>query len=460
MLDLHGISRESFDLIVDEEVSGQETYEKKYVHPEKPGGQSGVTIGIGYDCGYYSPATIRNDWEGKIPHTMVEALATQAAGLKGDAALAPCNRLRGLVTVPWDAAIDVFSNVSIPKYMAATSRGLPNYDDLPPDCKGALLSLVYNRGASFQQAGDRYSEMRAIRAAMIAGKLNSIPGLFRSMARLWTAKSVRGVALRREHEARLFEQGLKTIASPLADIPDVDEDDAATKPFQDEDNANVRAIEDGTADNPVNDVDPQALPPFLRKKPTAPGRLNIQPHQGRYDVSVEVVQRELDAMGYHEVGDIDGLWGGKTAAAIKAFFTDRGTMQQSGLPAVAEMGQTLNDEISKAKAEGFSRPIDPSRANAKPADIAPKNEVVRVSLWSKLYAKIATGAAALGIGGSSVSQIYSSAQGAISPVRQALKDVPPELWLGILGLVSLLVWYATSRTANAATKDYNTGRTN
>lgn len=237
MLDLHGISRESFDLIVDEEVSGRAVYEKKYVRPEKPGGASGVTIGIGYDCGYSSAATIRKDWAGKIHDDMIEALATQAAGKTGDEALAPCAHLRDLVSVPWDAAIDVFSNVSIPKYMSATRKGLPGYDALTPDCKGALLSLVYNRGASFQKAGDRYREMRGVRAAMVSGNLTAIPDLLRSMARLWTAKSVRGVALRREHEARLFERGLASVAqAPATDsVPDTDRDDAdetaGTAPF-------------------------------------------------------------------------------------------------------------------------------------------------------------------------------------------------------------------------------------
>ena len=157
-------------------------------------------------------------------------------------------------------------------------------------------------------------------------------------------------------------------------------------------------------------------------------------------------------MGYHEVGEIDGLWGGKTAAAIKAFFTDRGVTE------TAEMGQTLYDEIGRAKSEKFSRPIAPARANAKPTDISPKVETVRVSLWSKLWAQIAAGAAALGIGGSSISQVYSSAQGVLSPVRETLKSVPPEAWLGVIGVAAVLVWYATSRAAQAATKDYNTGR--
>ncbi|MGD5523864.1 hypothetical protein QUS88_22505, partial [Xanthomonas citri pv. citri] len=121
MLDLHGISRASFDLIVEEEVSGREAYERKYIRPETPGGASGVTVGIGYDCGYYSASQIRQDWGGHLPPAMVKALAI-CAGIKGDAAYAACEQVKHLVSVPWDAAIAVFSEVSFPKYLASTRK--------------------------------------------------------------------------------------------------------------------------------------------------------------------------------------------------------------------------------------------------------------------------------------------------------------------------------------------------
>lgn len=207
MLDLHGISQESFDLIVGFEVSSRATYEKTYRHPERPGGASGITVGIGYDCGYSSAAVIRQDWAGKIPDATVSVLCG-VAGLTGNRAQAQLSRVRPLVDVPWGAALDVFSNVSIPKYLKSTVGSLPNFEELSPTCKGILLSLVYNRGASFNAAGDRYREMRNIKALMTASKFAGIPAELRSMKRLWTTPSVRGVAIRREQEARMFEQGL------------------------------------------------------------------------------------------------------------------------------------------------------------------------------------------------------------------------------------------------------------
>lgn len=206
MIDLHGISQDAFDLIVSSEVSGRAAYERGYRRPERPGGQSGITVGIGYDCGYATAAVIRQDWSGKIADAMVAALCG-VAGLKGAAAQNRLACVRGKVDVPWGAALDVFSNVSIPKYLRSC-HALEHFDELPPDCKGVLLSLVYNRGASFSQPGPRYAEMRAIRADMAARRFADIPRQLRGMKRLWTAASVRGVAIRREQEARLFERGL------------------------------------------------------------------------------------------------------------------------------------------------------------------------------------------------------------------------------------------------------------
>jgi hypothetical protein len=207
-VDLHGISQESFEFIVNSEVSSRAMYEKTYHRPERPGGQSGITVGIGYDCGYSSADTIRSDWAGLISDSMIEALAG-TAGLQGDRAQARLAAVRPLVDIPWDAAIEVFSKVSIPKYLKSTRNALgPHFDELPPDCKGVLLSLVYNRGASFNTDGDRYREMRAIKAHVATGEFGKIPAELRSMKRLWQTPSVRGVAIRREAEARLFEKGL------------------------------------------------------------------------------------------------------------------------------------------------------------------------------------------------------------------------------------------------------------
>ena len=198
-------SQAAVDMIVGFEVTSQATYTAKYRPPTWPGGESGVTIGIGYDCGYSTPSQIRSDWSDQLPAGMVDALAG-AAGLKGLAAQRATQSLRGAVSVPWAAAMAVFMNRDMPKWEGILSTTLPNTDLLPPDCFGALVSLIYNRGASFTAQGDRYLEMRQIHANMGAKNFDAIPDNIDAMCRLWP--NVVGLRDRRKQEAALFKRGL------------------------------------------------------------------------------------------------------------------------------------------------------------------------------------------------------------------------------------------------------------
>lgn len=202
------ISDEARDLIVAEEVSSEQAYKARYQHPEWPGGSSGLTIGIGYDvgAGVHARDQLWGDWKGHIPDDMIRAMEP-AIGVTGGAANGLVQRLHNKITVPWDAAIAVFDDVDVPRWYRICKQHLPNFETLSPDCRGALVSLAYNRGASFEKDGERYAEMRAIRVHMSNSDFARIPGDFRSMKRLWPNKSMRGLVLRREHEARLFERG-------------------------------------------------------------------------------------------------------------------------------------------------------------------------------------------------------------------------------------------------------------
>lgn len=198
-------SQTAINLIVGEEVSSKAAYEVHYQHPDWPGGASGVTIGIGYDCGYSTPDIIHADWSDKLPPAMVHALEG-VAGIHGSPAHAVAHELRATVTVPWDAAMAVFIQRDMPKWERIVAHALPNTDKLSPDSFGALVSLAYNRGASFDLAGDRYTEMRGIKALMAAEQFDRIPDEFIAMKRLWPGMV--GLQNRREHEAALFRKGL------------------------------------------------------------------------------------------------------------------------------------------------------------------------------------------------------------------------------------------------------------
>jgi hypothetical protein len=213
------------NLILREEVSGKDAYDKLYRRPEWPGGSSGVTIGIGYDigAGVSDKAQLWSDWRGRIPDHMIAALEP-AIGVTGERARALTVRLRNQVDVPWDAAMAVFEQVDIPRWYATCDKALPNFERLSPDCKGALVSLAYNRGASFWKQWDpgdpldRYREMRAIRQHMTERRFERIPDEFRSMKRLWKGKGLDGLLARRDREAALFEAGLRQSQAP-APVP-------------------------------------------------------------------------------------------------------------------------------------------------------------------------------------------------------------------------------------------------
>ena len=203
------ISQAAFDLIVQEETGGESYYRKTEQSTDWPGGASGVTIGIGYDCGYASRKEIAFDWDGSISPAMIAALQ-DCAGITGSPARSHALAIRHVIDVPWAVALAVFQKRDVPKWEDRVAAVVPNTDKLSGDSFGALVSLAFNRGASFGGKGDRYREMRAIRQAMIAKNFKAIPGLLREMKRIWPPGSAGHADLtaRREHEAVLFEKGL------------------------------------------------------------------------------------------------------------------------------------------------------------------------------------------------------------------------------------------------------------
>ena len=214
------ISQDAIDLIVEQEVSNRKAYEKIYCRPTWPGGQSGITIGIGYDigAGIKDKKDLWDDWKGIIPDEVITALEP-CIGVTGLEAKEFLDDLK-IINIPWDDAMKEFLDNELPEVYDLCGQALPNFLKLSLDCKGALVSLVYNRGASFNNEGDRYREMRNIKADMTAQNFVDIPVQFRSMKRLWENKGLDGLISRREKEAALFERGLMAMQTiPTRSIP-------------------------------------------------------------------------------------------------------------------------------------------------------------------------------------------------------------------------------------------------
>lgn len=195
----------SVEEIIREEDSSEAYFKAHYQLPEWPGGASGVTILLGFDLGYTTHDRLDALLKGKIPDAMLAACQS-CVGITGPAAHDAMMRVRNLIDLPWSVALDVFLHNDMPLWIATCQKYLPNFDQLPPDCKGMLVSLAYNRGASFNNIGDRYREMRAIKADMVSKNFKDIPNQFISMARLWPSNN--GVHGRRLREAAIFQKAL------------------------------------------------------------------------------------------------------------------------------------------------------------------------------------------------------------------------------------------------------------
>jgi peptidoglycan hydrolase-like protein with peptidoglycan-binding domain len=185
---------------------------------------------------------------------------------------------------------------------------------------------------------------------------------------------------------------------------------------------------------------------------------NVAVPTSTYSTDVKRVQSDLIALGYHEVGDADGLIGGKTRGAITAFLGDRGVIAAAGISPV------LTAEIAKAKAENWSRPVAPARAYATAKDIAPKVEAVKQNAWSRFWSKVlavpsTAGAATWGVV-SNIPAANDAASPYIAMGKEYLGSVPGWVWLLIIAAVGFAIWRSTNKSEAATVADYQTGRLN
>lgn len=207
------ISQKSLEMQIAHEIVSEQYYNRHLRRPYWPGGDSGVTIGIGYDLGYHSPEEIQNDWSPNISVTKLRALRA-LSGIKGKRAQAAAWQAAH-VTISLEAASYVYTQSSLPKYAAQTLRYAPNVHLLPPDAQGAMLSLIYNRGTSV--TGLTRREMAVIQqliASLSVGAemrhvLSAIADEILAMTRLWEGKGLGGLLRRRHDESDLMLSSLR-----------------------------------------------------------------------------------------------------------------------------------------------------------------------------------------------------------------------------------------------------------
>ena len=407
-------SQAAVDLIVAAEIGSKAQYDKKYQRPEWPGGKSGVTVAIGYDLGYATRGKVQQDFGPYLPSAMVAAMQN-VVGLKGQDAKRALAGVRDKVIVPWSAAMKVFEAVDLPRYEAMLIKACPGAENLPADCFGALASITYNRGpGGFTGEGDRYREMRLIRAAIVSKNYQSIPKYIRDMKRIWVNENQPGLLTRRDNEAKLFEIGLKK---------------------------------------------PNELPPWLTNRGDEPAEKPATPAGNRrkgYDMQVEALQKNLREMNYHEVGDVDGTFGGKTRAAIVAFMTDRGKYPPGDGSITPEVVAEINDAVEA----GWTRPIKEERKNATAKDIANKVPSVNQTWWQKLWAYALGVPSAFGAVFKWLFGDQTNVGDYIEPVKNFFAGIPPELYLLAVAVIAAAVFIQAKRAQDATVESYRKGEIN
>lgn len=208
------ISQKSIDTIIYYEVGGKAYYEKYLSRPTVPAWQttaSGVTIGMGFDLGYNSRDEIRSALTGVLSEADI-ILLQGVSGMKGkNAYYNGLPQVKYRIAMNYDQAMEVFMRDSLKRFSKQTSNAFQLTPvRLHPHSNGALISLVYNRGPSLSSSDSR-KEMRWIKYNISTNKEYLVPSDIRSMKRLWSATALRGLHLRRDSEAKLFQEGLDEI---------------------------------------------------------------------------------------------------------------------------------------------------------------------------------------------------------------------------------------------------------
>lgn len=205
------LSEKAYKLILDYEVGGGRSYYNRFLsRPTWPGVQSGVTIGVGYDLGYYNKSQFAADWKALLDPGDYARLE-KTVGLKKTAAKSAVDSVRDII-IPWAVAELVYVNKTIPTQVKRTQRTFPRAiqsggspGKLNADAFGSLVSLVFNRGGSLSSSSSRL-EMRNIHDALLGNIpvtdiYSYIATQLSDMKRIWP--SVPGLQKRRDAEAAL-----------------------------------------------------------------------------------------------------------------------------------------------------------------------------------------------------------------------------------------------------------------
>jgi hypothetical protein len=178
-------------------------------HPYWPTGDSGITIGVGWDLGQHSKSELLNAWSALDP-TSLGALE-EAVHKRGHAAEVLVPGLK-LIDIPRSVSLSVFRNSLEDSYYPMTKQLLPGVETLPTEVQVSLVSLVFNRGVLLGHEPDwtkakeldRRWEIRRLQDDVRRHDLFAIYIRLGTMKRLWEKSGPRGLLYRRRDEQHLI----------------------------------------------------------------------------------------------------------------------------------------------------------------------------------------------------------------------------------------------------------------
>lgn len=187
--------------VIQFETGGKNYYEKFLKKATWPGGQSGITIGVGADLGYMS----LKEFEAFFSMYFSEKendLLKSVIGIKGEKARNVLLKVKH-IELSWENACKAFVEWTLPKFWKTANDVWPGLDELKEDAQIALVSIVFNRGSSV--VGSSRAEMRNIKELVTKKDYKGIAEQIRLMKRLWINKNLDGLLSRREKEAKAVE---------------------------------------------------------------------------------------------------------------------------------------------------------------------------------------------------------------------------------------------------------------
>jgi hypothetical protein len=166
------------------------------------------------------------------------------------------------------------------------------------------------------------------------------------------------------------------------------------------------------------------------------------------DARVFFVQERLRALGYFEVGKIDGLWGSRTRGALLAFKAD------NGLP----LNEAIDEHAILALSGADPRAVDPVRALATPEEVAASSATAASARRSKFGAALAGFCASMSGALWGTLESFGSAASLLAPIRDVVRDAPPWLWFVAATVVAYSIWRSADQTETRLVEDYRAGK--